>query len=838
MPKLVIDDREIEVAPGTKVIEAAAQLGIMIPRFCYHPALGSVGACRVCAVKFLQGPFKGVQMSCMIDAKDEMVVSTTDKEAMDFRRHVIEWLMLNHPHDCPVCDEGGHCLLQDMTVSGGHGIRRYPGSKRTYPDQYLGPLVQHEMNRCIHCYRCSRYYQEFSGYRDLGVMRNASHTYFGRFQDGILKSPFTGNLSDICPTGVYTDKPSRFFGRRWDYQRSPSACIHCCLGCHTVASIRYREIKRQEARFSEDVNGYFICDRGRYGFFYANLESRPRHASINGEMVFPDLAVQSAIDKLEKIGRDSGASAIAAFGSVRSSLESQAMLRHICQLMGWRNPAYFVDPAAVSKVKTAIIRLEKGLTTSLREVEKADFILCLGADPINEAPMLAMAMRQAQRNGAGIFVLDARPVTLPADFQHLPVAAQDLSEWVGWVIKAAVDERTAATYGQNAAKFYNSLPDRNQIAENQEAMFSAATDGLKRSQRPLIVCGTDIPPVQLPAVAADLALFLRAADKKAGLFYLLPGANAFGAGLISDEEASMLGIIEAIEKGEVKALVLVESDPFFHFSDRKRLTHALDRLDLLIVLDYLNSGALSKAHIFIPTTTLFEADGIFVNQEGRAQMIRQAYSCGVPIVQSGGGDHPPRTYGTGIPGADPMPAWLTLSRFTDRLLAPENKIPPAAYDSWLADMVPELADIDPTADIPDKGLRLLSGVETDLRFTIDVSGRLMENQESSGNLKLIFTDLIFGSEELSVHSSCLQELEPQPAVLMHTSDAHRLDLVNGDAVSIQTESGIFEARLRVVENMAAGVLIVPRHRKLSWQVFETGANSIGRNQIQKVDTPR
>jgi NADH-quinone oxidoreductase subunit G len=131
MPKLIIDDREIEVVPKTMVIEAAAQLGIMIPRFCYHPALGPVGACRVCAVNFLDGPLKGIQMSCMVEAQDGMVVSTTDAEAVDFRKHVIEWLMLNHPHDCPVCDEGGHCLLQDMTVSGGHGIRRYAGRKRT-----------------------------------------------------------------------------------------------------------------------------------------------------------------------------------------------------------------------------------------------------------------------------------------------------------------------------------------------------------------------------------------------------------------------------------------------------------------------------------------------------------------------------------------------------------------------------------------------------------------------------------------------------------------------------------------------------------------------------------
>jgi len=827
MPKLVVDDQEIEVAPGTKVIEAAAQLGIMIPRFCYHPALGSVGACRVCAVKFLQGPIKGVQMSCMIEAKDDMVVSTTDKEAVDFRKHVIEWLMLNHPHDCPVCDEGGHCLLQDMTVSGGHGTRRYPGNKRTYPDQYLGPLVQHEMNRCIHCYRCSRYYQEFTGYRDLGVMRNASRTYFGRFQDGILESPFTGNLSDICPTGVYTDKPSRFFGRRWDYQRSPSVCINCCLGCHTVASIRYREVKRQEARFSKDVNGYFICDRGRYGFFYANLESRPRSASINGETVFHDQAVQTATDKLGKIGRASGTSAIAAFGSVRSSLETQAMLRHLCQLMGWRNPAYFMDPAAISKAKTPIARLEPELAVSLREVEKADFILCVGADPINEAPMLALMMRQAQRNGAKIVVMDPRPVSLPLDFQQLSVAAEDLSGLIGLFIKATVDRETAASYGENAAKFYGSLPDQNQIAGSQDDFFTLATDGIKISQRPVIVCGTDIPPVQVPGIAADLALFLRAADKNAGLFYLLPGANAFGAGLLSDDEASMLSIIEDIEDGNIKALVLVESDPFYHFPDRKRLAHALDALDLLIVLDYINSEAVQKAHIFIPSTTLYEADGIFVNQEGRAQAAPRAYDGGRPIVQSGGGDHPPRIYGQGIPGAAPKPAWMILAELTDEKLRTDIRM-------RLVDDIPGFADLHSFEDIPDAGIRLEFTTKSDLRFTTDEPWPFKQSGAQDESLELILVDWTFGTEALSAHSECLWELEREPTVIMHTSEAQNLDLIDGDQVSIQTESGNLEAKLKVVENMAAGVLIVPRHREISWQIFKPGMTRIGREQIKKV----
>ena len=834
MPKLVIDDREIEVAPKTMVIEAAALLGIMIPRFCYHPALGPVGACRVCAVKFIEGPFKGIQMSCMVESQDGMVVSTTDEEAVDFRQHVIEWLMLNHPHDCPVCDEGGHCLLQDMTVSGGHGIRRYAGRKRTYPDQYLGPLIQHEMNRCIHCYRCARYYQEFTGYRDLGVMRNANRTYYGRFQDGILESPFTGNLSDICPTGVYTDKPSRYFGRRWDYRRNPSLCINCCLGCHTTASVRYREVKRQEARFSEAVNGYFICDRGRYGFYHAGLKSRPRRATQNGQEVSYDQAAQAAIEKLAEISAGAGPSSIAAVGSLRSSLESQTALKYMCQLMGWRLPVFFMNPLEISKVKTSISRLEPELAVSLHEVEKSDFILAVGADSINEAPMLALAMRQAQRHGAKIVVMDPRPISLPIEFLHLPVSLDDLSYSIASLIKKTVDRKSAASLGQGAGDFYDAISADKGISVTLPKHFAAVTDDLKRSLRPVVICGTDIVPGPVPGLAADLALFLRAAERNARLFYLMPGSNAFGAGLLSDDEASLLNIIEAIENGDVKALILVESDPFFHFSDRTRLEHAIDALDLLIVLDYINSDAAQKAHIFMPSSTLYEADGIFVNQEGRAQMVRQAYSGGIPIVQSGGGDHPPRIYGTGIPGADSKPAWLIMAELADDKIKPENKTLPATIHQWLADIAPELADVNLTAGLPDEGIRLNSGVNTDLRFNTDFSRQPEQHQGSTGNLELIFTDLTFGTEALSVHSECLWELEPEPAVIMHTSEAESLNLSDGDPVSIQTESGNLEAKLQVVANMAAGVLVVPRHRKLSWQIFETGMSSIGRDQIKKV----
>ncbi len=833
MPKIIIDDIEIEVAPKTTVIEAAAQLGIMIPRFCYHPALGSVGACRVCAVKFLEGPLKGIQMSCMVEAQDGMVVSTTDKEAADFRKSVIEWLMLHHPHDCPVCDAGGHCLLQDMTVSGGHGIRRYAGPKRTYHDQYLGPLIQHEMNRCIHCYRCSRFYQEFTGYTDLGVMRNANSTYFGRFEDGVLQSPFTGNLSDICPTGVYTDKPSRYFGRRWDYQRQPSLCINCSLGCHTIASVKYREVKRQEARPSNDINGHFICDRGRYGFFYASLESRPREASVNGNTAAYDEAIQAAATKLGQIEREAGADAIVVLGSGRSSLETQAMVKMIGRSRNWRPSAYFMDSETNARVRTAINRLESELAVSMRDVESADLVLCIGADPINEAPMLALALRQAQRNGADIIVADPRPIALPMQYQHLPAAAADLEGLVGSLIKSAVDRQSASQGGEKAGRFYDALPDADLPAGISEDQFAALVDRIKNSRQPVIVCGTDVPPLPAIGKAADLALYLKAAGKNAGLFYLLPGANAFGAGLLSDSEVSLQSIVEAIEGGQVRALITVESNPLHHFPDRQRLIQALDKLDLLIVLDYLGTDAFEKAHVFLPCTTLYESNGIFVNQEGRSQMVQAAYVGGLPIVQSGGGNHPPRIYGRGVPGAVTRPAWQILADLAGDKIKLEDDGQPTEIYGFLADIIPELAIEDPDVAFPDNGIQIHSGAKTDSQFASDQTGQNRSSTGDSDILSLVLTDLTFGSEELSVHSECLFELELEPAILLHTSDAAKMNLADGSLVAIQTESGSFKAKLKVIENMASGVVIVPRHRKLAWQIFAPGTTGIGRDQIKK-----
>ncbi len=801
MPKLIIDGREIEVPTGTKVIEAAARLGIMIPRFCYHPALGAVGACRVCAVKVLEGPVKGIQMSCMLDAAEGMQVSSNDPEAVDFRRYVIEWLMLNHPHDCPVCDEGGHCLLQDMTVSGGHGIRRFSGRKRTYLDQDLGPLVQHEMNRCIHCYRCVRFYQQFCGYRDFGALGIGNRTYFGRTTSGRLESPFTGNLSDLCPTGVFTDKPSRFFGRRWDYQRTPTLCINCSLGCHTMTSLRYRHVVRQEARPSPNVNGWFLCDRGRYGFLYAGLHERPRQAAVKGEAAGMDEALEDACRRLEALPPQS----VAVIGSLRSSLETLAMTAAAARTRGWRGPAFFADAEAAGKARMAVSRLNADLAVSLAQIEAADVILVVGADPLNEAPMLALAMRQAVGKGAAAVVLDPRPIRLPFDFIHFPVRAEAIAGLLGRLVKMSIPP---AGLDAAAGRWYASLPDA--LPQEPPALASIA-DALATGRRPVIVCGSDIVAAATMGVAADAARLLSAGQKNAGLFYILSDPNTFAAALPAEPAVTTDEVLQAAVAGDIKALVLVESDPLAAFSDHELVEKALSRLDLLIVLDYLDTVASRRADVFLPSQTIYESGGLFINQEGRAQYSQPAYSGGAPVLTTGGGGHPPRIYGAGLPGADPRPAGQILYRLADRTRRPEARTLQDAFSGF----APQLAELPELTVFPEEGLRLFSQAPSNACFQTDLGTAAMDSNEFA----VILTEQTFGTEELSSHSACLRSLVAEPFAGLHPTDAEALGIRAGDRLAIRNDRAVLELTATVFDNMAPGVLVIPRLRGIAWQAL-------------------
>ena len=278
------------------MLDVALALGFDLPFFCWHPVLGSIGACRQCAVRLYWTDREGnekseIAMACMTEAQEGTKMDIFDEEAIRFRAEMIELMMLSHPHDCPVCDEGGECHLQDMTVMTGHSYRRYRGKKRTFRNQDLGPFVTHELNRCITCYRCTRFYNDYAGGRDFGVFGLRNQVYFGRAESGTLESEFSGNLIEVCPTGVFDDKPfSRRYTRKWDLQTAPSVCPDCGLGCTTTLSARYGELRRVQGRFNRDVNKMFLCDRGRFGFEFVNAPERVRVARIAADLLPPTAA--------------------------------------------------------------------------------------------------------------------------------------------------------------------------------------------------------------------------------------------------------------------------------------------------------------------------------------------------------------------------------------------------------------------------------------------------------------------------------------------------------------------------------------------------------------------
>lgn len=604
MPKLIIDNIPVEVAKGTTVLQAAQSVGIPIPHFCWHPALGKAGACRVCAVKMIDGPVKGIQMSCMLDAQDGMVVSTTDAEAMAMRRQVIEWLMISHPHDCPVCDEGGECQLQDFTIAGGHGRRRYTGKKRTHVNQYLGPLIEHEMNRCIQCYRCSRFYEEFAGGTDFGVMGIADWVYYGRFEDGPLESPFSGTLVDICPTGVFTDKTARFRARYWDYDMAPSVCPHCSLGCNTVPAARYRELLKIIARRNDAVNGWFICDKGRFTNSAVNAAERPREPLVNGAPVAWDEALDTLVRHLRQAREDGGAARLAIVGSSRLSMEAATLLRNLADQTGAGSLCYFVDRQEAQQAGTVTAGLQATTAASMAEVQAADLIGLVNCRLFNDGPMMALAVRQAWRNGATVYRL------APAD--------------------AAEEEKLP--FDHQAVASLSEIPIAD--AENAVIIFGIGND------------------------EETTAAGIQAAIKKgAKVTCLLPGPNSFGAALLAAEHGAT-SLAQAIADKKVQAVIALEADiP----------EELLQAVTVQAAFDWRNTATVKAARIILPTTAWVEMDGTYLNNEGRAQRFKKVMQAGLPIKGLDPALHPPRHHTAVVPGGAPRPAWEIMVDLIARL---------------------------------------------------------------------------------------------------------------------------------------------------------------------------
>ena len=639
---LVIDGRKYAVdAEGKNLLHTCLSLGLNLPYFCWHPALHSVGACRQCAVKQFRDE-KDTQgriiMACMTPVTAGMRISVDDPEAKAFRARVVGWLMTSHPHDCPICDEGGECHLQDMTVLTGHNYRAYRFKKATFNNQYLGPFLNHEMNRCIECYRCVRFYRDYAGGRDLNVFGSRDRIYFGRSEEGVLENEFAGNLVEVCPTGVFTDKPfKRHYTRKWDLRTAPSVCVHCGLGCNTIAGERYGGLRRILNRFNGQVNGHFLCDRGRFGYGFVNSEKRvlqPLHRTSKGAAAVPESG-EAALERLAPLFSGDGARRWIGIGSPRASLESNFALR---ELVG---PDRFFSGMGGAEARLAalvlkILREGPARTPSLAEVERCDAVLVLGEDVTQSAPRLALSLRQSVRqeplkiadrlgiprwNDAmvrealqdakgPVFVAAVGPTRLDDAARETHQACPDGLARLGCAVARAIDGSAPQVQGLDADVL---------------ALVDRIAQALKASARPLVVSGMGLGSEAVVRAAADVAAALCRAGKPAALCLAVPEANTLGAAFLGG--APLETAQEILTSGAADSVIIVEND-LLRRLPASRVVPIFAAAQTIVLVDHLLHGTSERAGMVLPAATFAEGSGTFVSAEGRAQRFFQVF---VPV---------------------------------------------------------------------------------------------------------------------------------------------------------------------------------------------------------------
>ncbi len=634
MATIHIDGKSYEVDGADNLLQACLSLGLDVPYFCWHPALGSVGACRQCAVKQYsdENDQRGrLVMSCMTPAADKTYISVEDAEAKAFRASVIEWLMTNHPHDCPVCAEGGHCHLQDMTVMSGHSLRRYRFNKRTHNNQNLGSFIRHEMNRCIACYRCVRYYRDYAGGSDFGVFGAHDNVYFGRAQEGTLESEFSGNLTEVCPTGVFTDRThGQHYTRKWDMQFAPSVCQGCAVGCNISPGERYGEIRRIENRYNGSVNHYFLCDRGRFGYGFVNREDRPRQPSRRHPDQRQTLSLDAALDLAAGLVRNRAR--VAGLGSARASLESNFSLR---TLVGAERFHQSLDAATLALHERALhsLRLEQVQLPSLREMEDCDAVFVLGEDLTQTAPRVALALRQSVKNEAlkqaaarKVPAWNAEPIKNIAQHALSPLhltmvqatrlddvaasqyrATPQAQARLGFAVAHAIDAQAPAVSGLSAA---------------DAALAARIAADLLAAARPLVISGVSSGCSELIDASTQVIAALLRQQRKPALAQVLPEVNSVGLALlggraIEDLEAACLA-------GEIDTLVVVEND-LFRCLPAARVESMLAKVAELVVIDHQMTATAARADVLLSAASFTEGDGTVVSMEGRAQRYFQVY---------------------------------------------------------------------------------------------------------------------------------------------------------------------------------------------------------------------
>ena len=570
MPKLTIDGRQIEVPAGATVLQAAEAAGIEIPRFCYHDRLSIAGNCRMCLVEIEKTPPKPIS-SCTYPAAEGMVVHTDTPMVRNGRRGVMEFLLINHPLDCPICDQGGECDLQDQAMGYGMDHSRYAENKRAVKEKYLGPLVATAMNRCIHCTRCIRFVTEVAGVPDLGATSRGEAMEVGPYIERALTSELSANIIDLCPVGALTSKPYAFASRPWELSKTDGIDVFDAVGCNIRIDSRGPEVLRVLPRLNEDVNEEWLGDKSRFaidGLKRKRLDKCwVRHDGKLRGATWPE-AFAAIAARLKGVPGDR----IGAIAGDLCDAESMVALRDLMTALGSSNTDCRQDGAKLSRAR----RDHYVFNTGIAGIEDADAILLIGANPRREAPVLNARIRKAWvQNGARIALIGAE-TDLTYPLEHLGTGPKALAEAARFLEGA---KKPMVIVGQGALR-----------RDDGAAVLAAAWDIASKANA-------------LTAEWHGFNVLHTAAARVGGLdLGFVPGPNG-------RDVAAMLD-------GGVDVLWLLAADEFD--------TGRIGPDTFVIYQGHHGDAGAARADVILPGAAYTEKSGTWVNTEGRAQRGFQA----------------------------------------------------------------------------------------------------------------------------------------------------------------------------------------------------------------------
>ncbi|WP_298232909.1 NADH-quinone oxidoreductase subunit NuoG [uncultured Azohydromonas sp.] len=623
MVEIELDGKKVSVAEGSMVMHAAEAAGTYIPHFCYHKKLSIAANCRMCLVEVEKAP-KPLP-ACATPVTQGMIVRTKSDKAIKAQQSVMEFLLINHPLDCPICDQGGECQLQDLAVGYGGSSSRYAEEKRVVFHKDVGPLISmEEMTRCIHCTRCVRFGQEVAGVMELGMLHRGEHSEITTFVGQTVDSELSGNMIDLCPVGALTSKPFRYSARTWELSRRKSVSPHDSTGANLIVQVKANQVKRVLPLENEAVNECWLADRDRFSYDALNSTARLTAPMIKqgGEWKTVDwtTALEFVANGLKQVKAQFGAQGIGAIGSAHSTVEELHLLAKLVRGLGSDNIDYRTRHADFGNVDAP--GTARWLGMPIAELSTLDRAFVVGSFLRKDHPLFAQRLRQAARHGAQISSLHA----LKNDWL-IPLAHHITAAPSGWV--QALAEVAAAV----AASAGVAAPVKAEATDAARAVAESLLSGHNKA----VLLGNAAAQHPQASTLLKLAGWI-AEHTGAKVGYLTEAANTVGAQVVGAlPKQGGLNAGQMLSQ-PMKALLLLNTEPVWDAADAAAATAALEGSGLVVALTAFKDAAVPNADVLLPIAPFAETAGSFINAEGRLQSF----------------------YGVVKPVGETRPAWKVL----------------------------------------------------------------------------------------------------------------------------------------------------------------------------------